>query len=318
MSEPGPFAEAIGRIAYAYTQIQPLISTELHIIVAALFPIIAAAHASLSRPASAAKPQIRKKEDDTVDSDDEEEDDDDETFQRMEGFSRSDALWMPLFAGATLTGLYFLIKYLKDLDLLNQVLNWYFSIVGVFSVCKLIADTLGVIHSFFFPKWYTDSKGVWQVRSTMRRTININARNEKDVLSRYSPLPGVLAKLPLPAHVARFLWAVRDIPNNKWSFKFYIHRIAAFRTHIGVFGIVGTVLGLVSTGYYNLVDKPWWLTNLMGFAFSYTSLQLISPTTFDTGALILAGLFVYDIVMVFYTYVPAFPNHHPVLKFSRL
>jgi minor histocompatibility antigen H13 len=303
MSDPGPLAEAVGRIAYAFTQIQPYLYTELHIVVAALFPIIAAAHASLSRPSSAAKPgQGSKTEKDNDDSEDEEEEDEDE-FQRMEGFSRSDALWMPLFAGAVLTGLYFLIKYLKDLDLLNKILNWYFSIVGLVSVCKLIADSLSVSHSFFFPRWYTDSEGVWQVKSGQNKAFKISSGRENDDKFRCSPLPGVLARLPLPGHVARFLWTVRDIPNNKWSFKFYIHHIAAFRTHIGIFGITGTFLGLSATGYYNLVDKPWWLTNLMGFAFSYTSLQLISPTTFDTGALILTGLFFYDIIMVFYTHV---------------
>jgi minor histocompatibility antigen H13 len=303
MSDPGPLAEAVGRIAYALTQIQPYISTELHIIVAALFPIIAASHASLSRPSSAAKPgeHVTGTKDDGDNDDEEEGEDEDEDSPRMEGFARSDALWMPLFAGVVLTGLYFLIKWLKDLNMLNKVLNWYFSVVGLFSVCKLIADTLSVSHSFFFPKWYKDSEGVWQVSSAQHQTRTITTGKEKDIKCRHSPLPGVLARLPLPAHVAQFLWLVRDIPNNKWSFKFYIHRIAAFRTHIGIFGIVGTVLGFVATGYYNLVDKPWWLTNLMGFAFSYTSLQLISPTTFDTGALILIGLFFYDIIMVFYT-----------------
>ena len=35
------------------------------------------------------------------------------------------------------------------------------------------------------------------------------------------------------------------------------------------------------------------------------TLQLMSPTTFWTGSLVLGGLFIYDIVMVFYTYVIA-------------
>ena len=47
--------------------------------------------------------------------------------------------------------------------------------------------------------------------------------------------------------------------------------------------------------------KAWWLTNIMGFGFCYGTLQLMSPTTFWTGTLVLAGLFIYDIVMVFYT-----------------
>jgi len=47
----------------------------------------------------------------------------------------------------------------------------------------------------------------------------------------------------------------------------------------------------------------WWLTNLMGFGFCYGTLQIMSPTKFWTGSLVLGGLFIYDIVMVFYTYV---------------
>lgn len=39
----------------------------------------------------------------------------------------------------------------------------------------------------------------------------------------------------------------------------------------------------------------------MGFGFCYGTLQLMSPTTFWTGTLVLSGLFIYDIVMVFYT-----------------
>jgi minor histocompatibility antigen H13 len=302
MSEPGPLAEIVGRVAYTFTQVKPLISTEIHIILAALFPIVAAAHASLSRPSSAANPQELKERgasgQDDEDSEDEEEDDDE--FQRMEGFSRSDALYMPLLAGLVLTGLYFLIKYLKDLDMLNKVLNWYFSTVGLFAVCKLLADSMQFVHSFAFPKWYKDGEGVWHVSSRKEKTLSVS-RGEKDVKTRASPLPGLFAKLPLPAHVNSFLWAVRRIPSNKLSFKFYIHSVAAFRTHIGLFGMLGTLLGVTATGYYNFVDKPWWLTNLMGFAFSYTSLQLMSPTTFDTGTLILVGLFFYDIFMVFYT-----------------
>jgi minor histocompatibility antigen H13 len=47
--------------------------------------------------------------------------------------------------------------------------------------------------------------------------------------------------------------------------------------------------------------KTWWLANLLAFGYCYGALQLMSPTTFWTGSLILIGLFVYDVVMVFYT-----------------
>jgi minor histocompatibility antigen H13 len=61
-----------------------------------------------------------------------------------------------------------------------------------------------------------------------------------------------------------------------------------------LFGIVAIVL-------YNTYGKAWWLTNLIGFGFCYGTLQLMSPTTFWTGSLVLLGLFIYDITMVFYT-----------------
>ena len=49
--------------------------------------------------------------------------------------------------------------------------------------------------------------------------------------------------------------------------------------------------------------------NLIGFGFCYGTLQLMSPTTFWTGSLILGGLFIYDIIMVFYTYVPSYCHY---------
>lgn len=65
--------------------------------------------------------------------------------------------------------------------------------------------------------------------------------------------------------------------------------------------MIGLVFGVVAVIFYNTVRKAWWVTNLMAFGFSYGSMQMISPTTFTTGSLVLGGLFIYDIVMVFYT-----------------
>jgi minor histocompatibility antigen H13 len=298
VTKPGRFGEILGHVAYTFNLVQPYLKTELHTVLAALFPIVIGAHASLTRPPSAAKPQKRRRsKTDGQHEDDEESEEEEDTFQRMEGFSRSDALFLPLYAGATLTGLYFLIKYLKDLNMLNMVLNYYFSSVGVFSVCKLLADGLQLVASLVFPKFYLGSEGIWQVNSVKKETINISTHG-KEVIPRATPLPGLLAHLHLPATA---LWKIRQVLADKLTFKFYIHRIAAARVHVSPLGIVGTILGLAATAYYNFVEKTWWLTNLMGFAFSYTALQLISPTTFDTGSLILGALFVYDVVMVFYT-----------------
>ena len=70
---------------------------------------------------------------------------------------------------------------------------------------------------------------------------------------------------------------------------------------LGIYDFVGLAMGLTAVLYYNFVDKPWYLTNLMGFGFAYGSLQLLSPTTFWTGTLILCALFFYDIYFVFFT-----------------
>jgi minor histocompatibility antigen H13 len=303
MSEPGLWAEVAGTIAFNFSKIQPYLWTELHVILASLFPIVTAAHASLSRPSSAAKSKPRKhRTASEVGEEEDSEDEEEDTVQQMEGFSRSDAFYMPLFAGLTLTGLYFLIKWLKDLDMLNKILNYYFSSMGVFSICKLLADTLDYGHAFLFPKWYADSKGYWHVNSTKRRTTLVKSGVDETIdKERSSPLPGILRKVPVPASVNNLLWTLRELPGHKITFKFYVHRVIAVRTHLSASTIVGVFLGLIATGYYNFFDKPWWLTNLMGFAFSYSALQLLSPTTFDTGSLILCALFVYDIIMVFYT-----------------
>lgn len=105
----------------------------------------------------------------------------------------------------------------------------------------------------------------------------------------------------MPETLLDLLWAYRDFPTKKLTVKFFVHRIIAVRYHVDLFGIVGALVAVSALLYENLVSRKWWITNLFGFAFSYNSIMLISPTTFSIGSILLAGLFVYDIVMVFYT-----------------
>jgi len=300
-------AEILGRLAFAFHEAQPMIPTYLHLIVSALFPIYAASHASLCRPASAAKPRKRSH---THDERDEEEED---SYYRMEGLSMSDAFLFPILAGLTLTGLYLLIKWLEDPELLNKILNLYFGGFAIIGVTKLVSDLLHVLHSFIFPKLYVSHSAIWLVDGEKRKAWMIQAGNKgskpPDVIEAYSkgsifrdtPLPGTLSMLPLPTKFLAILWALRDLPNKKWTVKFSIPRLIKFRYRVGIFWILGLTIAIATTAYNTFVANPWWITNLMGFAFSYSALQLISPTTFGIGSLILAGLFLYDIYMVFYT-----------------
>ena len=80
-----------------------------------------------------------------------------------------------------------------------------------------------------------------------------------------------------------------------------MHKIFSGKILLGPHGIVGGLVSVAVWTYFNFVDKPWYLTNLIGFGFSYAALQLMSPTTFATGSLILGALFFYDIYFVFFT-----------------
>jgi minor histocompatibility antigen H13 len=294
MADPGLVTQIIGRLAFEFAKVQHLIPTYLHIILAALFPIYTAAHGSLSRPSSAAKPPKKKSK---KEWDDDEDDEDDKP--RMEGLSPSDAILFPLSAGIALTSLYFLIKW--DKELLNKILSWYMSSIGLFGVIKFIADALHLMHSFAFPDYYSDGARIWKVDQNTRKAFPTDAAAHARKSSRSNPLPGLLSKLPLPQRLNALLWNIRAIPNNKLTFKLYLHKITAVRVHLNAFHFVSLFLGVSATGLFMFVSKPWYLTNLMGFAFSYTAMQILSPTTFTTATMVLIGLFFYDIYMVFFT-----------------
>lgn len=52
---------------------------------------------------------------------------------------------------------------------------------------------------------------------------------------------------------------------------------------------------------YIYLGKPWYLTNVLGLAFSQGAIQMLKLDSFKTGAALLVGLFFYDIFWVFGT-----------------
>jgi minor histocompatibility antigen H13 len=304
-SEPSLLALALGNAAYAFSKVQPLLPVYLHMILASLFPIYAAAHASLTRPSTAAKPtkkrghgRKREAEDDDTDSEDEEE----EPENEMEGLSPRHIILFPLFAGISLATLYFLLKWLKDPTILSKALNAYFAIFGVVAVTTLVSDVLDIGHSIIFPRRHALGGALYHVDATEAKAIPV-AGNIGSSQPLTTPLPGFLARIPLSTSAKEWLWADRAMPSNKWTLKLHMHRALVGKLKIGPHTMVGAVTALSTLVYFNLVDKTWYLTNLLGFSFAYGSIQVISPTTFATGSAILVGLFFYDIYMVFFTYV---------------
>lgn len=304
-TEPGNVSTLAGKIAYNFFVLQPLLPFYTHLISSALFPIYAGAHASLSRPSSAEKPEktreSKKRSKEKTEEDSESDDlEDDEDAPQMEGLSPSDALWFPLAAGSSLVGLYFLIKWLGDASVLNKILNAYFALFSVFAVTRIISDALRVVIDITFPRFYVDAGLLWRVRTSKRKFKAEGVLND-EVPERRSPLPSVFGRVPLPVPFLNLLWALREILTSKLKIKIYARTIGNGATYVGLRGLVGLIVGISAVLYFNFVQKPWYLTNLMGIGFAYEALQFLSPSTFATGTLVLGALFFYDIYFVFCT-----------------
>jgi minor histocompatibility antigen H13 len=299
MTSPGPVLETLGRVAYEFSLIQPYLPTYLHLLISALFPIYAGAHASLSRPSSAARSSKRKKV-----TDGEEEESSLEDGRRMEGLSPSDAILYPLLTGSMLAGLYFLIKWLQDPAILNKILNWYLSVFGILSITMLLSDSISTVTSYIFPARYSNGGFIWEVNRTTKFT-SVKTKQGADHradLKRSSPLPGILSQLPLPDWFTRYIWSLRDgLTQPIAVLETYIRGVVETKLKFNLPGLFSIIFAVTAVLYFNLIGKPWWLTNLLGFSFSYSALQLMSPTTFATGTLVLTSLFFYDIYFVFFT-----------------
>ena len=164
---------------YYIAEHKDFIFMALHLIASALFPIYTGAHASLARPPSAAKPEHKKRGPGTATpSDDDEDDLLDEP--KMDGMRPTDAIWFPVMAGATLSGLYYLIKWLKDPALINKIMTYYFSSIGIFGVGNLAANTLNVISSFIFPSVWAGEGRIYRIKPELK-TQAYNTKQEIEI-----------------------------------------------------------------------------------------------------------------------------------------
>ncbi|PBP20974.1 hypothetical protein BUE80_DR008268 [Diplocarpon rosae] len=288
----------VGKWSYLIYHHRELLQMYIHLILAAVFPIYIGSHASLRRPSSAGLP---KKKLDQYGKEVEVEKE-----IKIEGLTPSDAMLFPIMAGITLGGLYLLIKWLDDPKLLNKILNVYFSTLGVFGVGKLVTDYMNVTMSFCFPSLWSDGKETYYIEPLLREQVTGSVNRSRVQIHRHfvdksNPLPGIFSSVKFPGPINKLLWSTRALAKEHWVFKGYLHGIGSIKSKIFFNDVLGLVIGFAVIAAYNLSGKEWWLTNLMGFAFCYGTLQLMSPTTFWTGTLVLGGLFIYDIIMVFYT-----------------
>ena len=294
-SQPGAVARLLGRIAYELVELKPMLPTYLHLIVSAVFPIYTASHASLGRPRSAGPPDASDSEDESYGKID------DEVIDKLEGLRPRDAILLPILAGCTLCGIYFLLKYMKDAVFLNYVLSIYFSTVGIFFTTTFIRDVLLQARSFIFPGQYSAHGVVWKVSQDHNVYRAYKSPDTPSVICETSPLPGMLRKLPLPAITKSLLWKIRRVSYFKVTVKLQIHRLVDSKLNLGAIDILSALTAFMVVGYDFFIHKYWFVTNLIGFSFSYGALQAVTPTTAPIGSMLLTALFFYDIYFVFYT-----------------
>ncbi|KAM5439565.1 hypothetical protein MferCBS31731_004320 [Microsporum ferrugineum] len=284
------FTEAIDQLMVELALLKPLIPTYIHIILSTLFALYIGCHASLSRPSSARKGAKEHKE----------EDESDETFvQKMGGLEPSDAIMFPILSGVTLSGLYLLIKKF-DPKYLSKILNWYFAHAGFIFGIVFIRDAITIFRSFIFPTRYWHRGTLWKANQE-KQVFEAISSGSPSSDTRLSPLPGIFGAAYLPEPARSHLWRLRGASYQKMNFQAYIRSVVDLKFRFNLIDVLSIILSGVVVLFSIFGSRPWWLTNFLGFCFSYGALQFMSPTTFWTGTLILSSLFFYDIYFVFYT-----------------
>ncbi|KAI2614987.1 signal peptide peptidase-domain-containing protein [Hypoxylon sp. NC1633] len=268
---------------------------ETRIVFTALACIYVGSHAALRRPPSANPPKKGSKGGRRH-----QQDRDDKYVQ---GLEPSDAILFPIMAAVVLVGLYYLIKWLEDPDILNKILSAYFSFMSLASIGKLLADSLHFLTGFAFPTvWISYSGRLYHIDPSRKGQWYTTGESADQVLDdkKKNPLPGWFSGLPLTNAQNTLLWGVRHLLMEEWTVRLSIHGIANETFKVKFNDILGAIIAVGSNLVY-YTTKSNLLSNFMGLAFSYAAIIVMSPTTFATGTAVLFGLFFYDIYMVFYT-----------------
>ncbi|KAG6320514.1 hypothetical protein E4U44_006184 [Claviceps purpurea] len=268
-----------------------LLDAKLFIVALAI--IYLGSHGALRRPPSAAPPRGKK--------DGEKDDAADDSDRFSQGLELSDAVLLPVMAGLTLIGMYYLIQWLQNPALLNKVLRYYMTSVSIVSVLTLYAHTMDMATSLLFPTYWRGSDGsLRKVDQKTRAVALCDAAGNDGAAAAANPLPGWLALLAPTERLRKAAWELRAVVFQRWELDFFARGVGEAKTQLRFSHAVALLLS-VGTALVYFSTESASLSNLLAYGMCYGSFLLLTPTNFLIGSLVLWGLFFYDIVMVFYT-----------------
>ncbi|KLU83098.1 hypothetical protein MAPG_02165 [Magnaporthiopsis poae ATCC 64411] len=287
-----------------------LVIVQSRMVLSAMVIIYIGAHGALRRPPSAA-PRVARTCDgkpktlNAAAARNEEE-------RFAEGFRASDAIVLPILAAGALIGLYYLLHWLDDPDILSKFMRYYFSVASLASLGKLMGDALHLATGFVFPNIWADRFGhLYRFdlvsRRQLRRAVaadpsasgGTGAWEVDESKDTTFPGPGPFLLVPLPLF-KRAMWTARVLLKESWTIKLGLHGVGHGEFQVAFNSILGFFGAAIVAVCYHMTDSSD-LSNLMAAGMSYGAFMLMSPTSFLIGSMVLTGLFVYDIVMVFYT-----------------
>lgn len=276
---------------------------EMQMILSAILIIWVGAHASLRRPPSAAPPA--KKRGKGRAGEKEKDDDDDDKF--VGGFEAMDAIKFPIIAATMLIGLYYLIKWLQDPAILNKILRLYMAVTGFASTGIFFGDLLQLGLTFVFPAYWVDRRDrVYKVDQRSRSQKLLTAGAEENTAAaqvdpqKRTPFPSFLSGLSVSQRTTSLLYSIRHFLMEDWTLELSAFHLGKDTVPFKVTSLGGIVLGIAVQCLY-LYTSTNVLANIIGLAVCYMAFQYVSVTSFAIGSCVLTGLFIYDIVMVFYT-----------------
>lgn len=299
MAGPGNSTDTASPYSFSFGMLlsPEYLVVEAQVIFSALSIIWLGSHASLRRPPSAAHPKPKKGKKKMQDA------------QFAEGFTASDAIMLPVTAAIVLVGLYYALEWFKDPDIVNRVLRIYLSTVSIASLGAAAGHGLDILTSLVFPGLWVDRKGtLYRVDPDHQRQMKVGEGDvETEAVEIKTPFPSFLSTLPLSPGKIHAAWEIRNLVTEEWTVRLAAHGLGLAEFSIKLNTLLGFLIAISTTIAYN-TTKWFFLPNLLGSAACYSSFSLMSPTSFSIGSAILAGLFIYDIIMVFYTYVPRCPS----------